>query len=97
MLKITDLITNKELDRKEMTEVRGGFDPFSFLASTTISSKVADVDQVFNLALGQGNAGQVTNNQAISGGNGATFAPVDQTQTQYNNMFLTDIGNVSVS
>ena len=97
MLKITDLMTNKEMDHKEMTEVRGGFDPFSFLASTTINSKVADVDQVFNLALGQGNAGQVTNNQAISGGNGATFAPVTQTQSQFNDMYLTDIGNVSVS
>ena len=97
MLKITDLITNKEMDRKEMTEVRGGFDPFSFLASTSINSKVADVDQVFNLTLGQGNAGQVTNNQAISGGNGVTFAPVLQTQTQFNDMYLTDIGNVSVS
>ncbi len=97
MLKITDLITNKEMDSKEMTEVRGGFDPFSFLASTTINTKVADVDQVFNLALGQGNAGQVTNNQAISGGNGVIFAPVHQTQTQYNDLYLSDIGNVSVS
>jgi hypothetical protein len=98
MLKITDLMTNKEMDSKEMTEVRGGFNPFAtFDSSTSIDNKVAEVNQAFNFALGQGNAGQVINNQAIAGGNGPTWAPVDQDQYQYNDMYLTDIGNVSVS
>lgn len=97
MLKIIDLDTSKELKREEMADVRGGFDPFSILASTSMSSKVADVDQVFQLALGQGNAGAVTNNQAIAGGNGIDFAPVHQLQEQYNNISLAGIGNTTVS
>ena len=98
MLKITDLMTNKEMDSKEMTEVRGGFNPFAtFDSSSTVDNKVADVKQEFNFALGQANFGQVINNQAIYGGNGTIDARVDQDQDQYNNMFLTDIGKVSVS
>ena len=68
MLKITDLNTSKQLNSEEMADVRGGFDPFSFLASTSMTTKVADVDQAFQLALGQSNAGTVENNQAIAGG-----------------------------
>ena len=97
MLKITDLITSKELESKEMSTVRGGFDPFAFLASTSINNKVADVEQMFNFSLAQGNAGEVTNNQAITGGNGVTFAPVHQSQSQYNDMYIGDIGNIRVS
>ena len=83
MLKITDLNTSKKLESKEMAGVRGGFDPFAFLASTSINSKVADVSQVFDLKLAQGNAGAVENNQGIAGGNGFDFAAVDQYQDQY--------------
>ena len=97
MLNIHDLKASKELDSKEMTGVRGGFDPFSIFAGTSITNKVADVQQAFQLALAQGNTGAVTNNQAIVGGNGVDFAPVHQTQDQYNDLYLSDIGNVHVS
>jgi hypothetical protein len=97
MLTMTDLTASKELASKDMREVRGGFDPFSILASTSISNRVADVDQIFGFNLAQGNAGEVTNNQAISGGNGVTYAPVHQSQSQYNDMYLDYIGNTSVS
>jgi hypothetical protein len=46
MLKITDLTTSKEMGTKEMSGVRGGFDPFAFLATTTSTNKVSDVDPV---------------------------------------------------
>jgi len=99
MLKVTDLTVNKELDSKTMTSVRGGFDPFAILidGSTSLNNKVADVDQIFQLGLSQTNAGQVTNNQAINGGNGIVYAPVDQNLSQSNLMNVYDIGNVSVS
>lgn len=98
MLKITDLTTSKEMDSKEMTGVRGGFDPFASLDfSTSINSKVADVNQGFGFALAQGNEGAVTNNQEIMGGNGSSWSPVDQSQYQDNWMDLSHIGNVSVS
>ena len=98
MLKITDLTTSKEMASKEMAGVRGGFNPFAiFDGSTSISSKVADVEQIFAFTLAQGNAGQVTNNQNIVGGNGVTYAPVTQFQDQYNDMYIDDIGNISVS
>ena len=96
MLNITDLIESKEMGTKEMSSVRGGFDPFSFLATTTSINKVADVSQAFDFALAQGNTGEVINNQAFAGGNGVTTAPVYQTQDQYNDLFITDIGNISV-
>ena len=97
MLKITDLNTSKKLESKEMADVRGGFNPFAIFASTSINSKVADVEQAFQFALAQGNAGSVTNNQSIIGGNGVDFAPVDQLQDQYNDMRISGIGNISVS
>ena len=99
MLKITDLAENKELDSKTMAGVRGGFDPFAILidGSTSLTNKVADVDQVFQLALSQTNAGEVTNNQAINGGNGIVYAPVDQSLSQSNWMNVSGIGNVVVS
>jgi len=99
MLKMTDLSTSKTLDHKTMTRVRGGFDPFAILVdgSTSLNNKVADVDQVFAFGFAQNNASAVTNNQAISGGNGLSAAPVDQYLDQYSNMNVSDIGNVSVS
>ena len=99
MLKVTDLAINKELDSKTMTSVRGGFDPFAILidGSTSLNNKVADVDQAFAFGFVQNNAGQVTNNQAINGGNVIVYAPVDQNLSQSNLMNVYDIGNVSVS
>ncbi len=98
MLKIRDLASSKELDSKTMAEVRGGFDPFAiFGASTSMTSKVADVDQVFQFAFAQSNAGDVTNNQALSGGNGILYAPVDQSLSQYSDLSVFDIGNTSIS
>jgi len=98
MLKITDLVENKELDSKTMARVRGGFNPFAILdTSTNLTSKVADVNQLFAFDLAQNNAGAVTNNQAINGGNGITYAPVNQTLTQDSAMSVYDIGNINVS
>lgn len=98
MLKITDLSVSKELDHKEMTSVRGGFNPFAVLdGSTSMVNKVADIDQVFQFGFAQSNAGQVTNNQAIQGGNGIIYAPVDQKLYQNNDLSVFDIGNTSVS
>ena len=99
MLNITDLTTSKELDTKTMAGVRGGFDPFAILidGSTSLRNKVADVDQVFQFAFAQNNAAAVTNNQAITGGNGITYAPVDQSLSQANNLSVSGIGNTRVS
>ena len=98
MLKITDLTASKEMDRKEMTAVRGGLDPFAvFDVSTGISSKVADITQGFEFNFAQANSGAVTNNQEIHGGNGSSWAPVDQAQFQANFMDVRDVGNVSIS
>jgi len=99
MLKVTDLTVNKELDSKTMASVQGGFDPFAILidGSTSLNSKVADVDQIFSFGLAQNNAAAVTNNQAINGGNGLTYAPVNQNLDQYSDMNVSGIGNVSVS
>ena len=98
MLNITDLAESKELDSKTMAGVRGGFNPFAILdASTSLNSKVADANQLFAFDLAQNNAGAVTNNQAINGGNGITYAPVDQTLNQAGTMSVYDIGNISVS
>lgn len=96
MLKISDLTASKDLDTREMAEVRGGFDPFSIFAGTTIANTVADVEQAFAFGFAQSNVGEVTNNQAISGGNGVTYAPVDQHQSQHNDLFVSGIGNISV-
>jgi len=99
MLTITDLTTSKSLDSKAMTSVRGGFDPFSILldGSTSLNNKVADVDQVFAFGFTQNNAAAMTNNQAISGGNGQIFAPVNQNLDQHSDMKVSGIGKVSVS
>jgi len=99
MLNITDLTASKELDTKTMASVRGGFDPFAILidGSTTLNNKVADVDQGFAFGLTQNNAGAVTNNQALAGGNGLIYAPVSQHLDQNSNMTVRGIGNVSVS
>jgi hypothetical protein len=98
MLKFTDLTSSKEMASGEMAGVRGGFDPFAiFDSSTSIYNKVANVTQAFNFQFAQANAGTVTNNQAIQGGNGVTYAPVDQTQYQDNYLDVSQIGNVSVS
>ena len=99
MLNIKDLCVSKELDTKTMAGVRGGFDPFAILlnGSTSLNSKVADVNQVFQFAFEQNNAGAVTNNQAITGGNGITYAPVDQSLSQGNTLSVYDVGNTWVS
>lgn len=102
MLTIIDLTVSKELEHSEMAEVVGGFSELERLSalidfSTSMTSKVADVDQVFGLSLAQGNVGAVTNNQAIAGGNGIIYAPVTQSQAQGNYMDLSGIGNTSVS
>ncbi len=107
MLKIKDLSVSTEMKRGEMAAVVGGTSVVPATPSVphlhglldgslTQTSKVAAVQQAFGLELAQGNAGAVTNNQAIQGGNGISFAPVHQTQTQANNMDLSGIGNVSV-
>ncbi len=97
MLKITDLTSSKELASKDMSGVRGGFDPFAHIDfSTSLDSKVADVTQAFGFEFAQGNAGAVTNNQAIQGGNGITFAPVSQEQVQNNTLDVSGIGNTFV-
>jgi hypothetical protein len=98
MLKITDLTTSKSMKTREMAEVRGGMDPFALIDfSTKFDNKVAAVNQAFAFQFAQGNAGAVTNNQAIAGGNGITYAPVHQSQSQYNDLYVSDIGNVTVS
>lgn len=95
---VNDLVASKELDSKAMAGVVGGMNSFPFLdASTTLDNKVADVKQAFGLGLSQDNAGALINNQAIEGGNGIVFAPVDQSLTQSNFLDLFDIGNTSVS
>jgi len=98
MLNITDLVASKDLDTKAMADVRGGFDPFAILidGSTSLRNKVADVDQVFQFAFAQNNAAAVTNNQAITGGNGITYAPVDQSLSQENTMLVGGVGNTRV-
>jgi hypothetical protein len=101
MLKITDLSTSKELDRREMAVVAGGttdMERFSALLdfSTSMINKVADVNQQYGLSFVQSNSGTVTNNQTIYGGNGIVYAPVTQTQTQANSMSISDIGNAFV-
>jgi hypothetical protein len=98
MLKITDLHASKDIDSKEMGRIRGGMDPFAIIDfSTGITSKVAAVTQAFDFSLAQGNAGAVTNNQSIVGGNGLSMAPVDQSQYQNNWLDVSHVGNVSVS
>lgn len=98
MLTIKDLSSAKEMDTKEMTAVRGGFDPFAILVdgSTSLNNKVTDVDQGFAFGFTQNNAAAATNNQAIQGGNGLAYAPVGQNLSQYSDMIVSGIGNVSV-
>ena len=97
MLKLKDLPVTKELETKEMSSVVGGHWLPLFDGSTTMKSKVADVDQLFEFAFNQANAGAVTNNQEIIGGNGLSFAPVHQNLSQGNSMSVYDIGNTNVS
>lgn len=98
MLHISDLSVNKDLDQSAMASVRGGWKPSMpmFDATTRMTSKVADIDQVFQLGFAQGNAGDLTNNQSILGGNGTVAAQVDQLADQYNDMSVYDIGNTTV-
>ena len=97
MLKITDLTTSKDMDSKDMAGVSGGTSPFAFIDfSTGFTNKVADVSQSFGFGFGQLNEGAVTNNQAISGGNGLGVVPVSQYQDQYNDLDVSGIGKVSV-
>ncbi len=102
MLKIKDLSTSKQLDSKSMAAVRGGHSKEEMLTalldlSTSMKSKVADTQQGFGLDLAQGNAGAVTNNQAIQGGNGIVYAPVNQSLSQANWMDVYGLGNTTVS
>ena len=98
MLKISDLTVSKSLESREMSSVRGGLDPFAHIDfSSDMTNKLADVTQGFGLALAQGNEGAVTNNQAIAGGNGIDFVPVDQAQGQFNEMLVAGLGNIAVS
>lgn len=99
MMKITDLTASKDLDTTAMAGVRGGFDPFAILldGSTSLKNKVADVDQGFAFNFAQNNAGAVTNNQALTAGNGLIYAPVTQHLDQSSDMIVSGIGNVAVS
>ena len=101
MLKITDLPTNKEMDSKTMSGVYGGATDLERLGalldiSSSISNQVADIQQAFGFNIAQSNVGTVSNNQTIIGGNGVILAPVNQTQTQSNNLSISDIGNALV-
>jgi len=103
MLNITDLNVSKDLDSNAMASVSGGTNqlPQSIAllldGSTSLTNKVADISQGFGLGLAQNNAGAVTNNQIINGGNGIVYAPVDQKLSQSNWMDVYGIGNATVS
>ena len=103
MLNIKDIAASKELDSNMLASVTGGNSQMrECLAilmdgSTSMDSRVANVTQAFGLGLTQNNAAAVTNNQAIQGGNGIVYAPVDQSLSQANWMDVYDIGNTSVS
>jgi hypothetical protein len=99
MLNIADLTLDTELDSSEMAGITGGNAELERLSalidfSTDLKNTVADVNQGFGFGLAQSNAGAVTNNQTIVGGNGLIYAPVTQTQTQGNWMAVSDIGRV---
>ena len=99
MLNIADLTLDSELDSSAMASIIGGNADLERLSalidfSTDLKSTVADVNQGFGIGLAQSNAGAVTNNQTIIGGNGLVYAPVTQTQTQGNWMALSEIGRV---
>ena len=100
MLKVKDLIASKELDTKAMRTVVGGTrkgkPSLSLDFGTRLDNRVADVSQLFEFGFGQSNAGQVTNNQAIKGGNGIAYAPVDQHLSQDNYLDVFDVGNTYV-
>ena len=98
MLKINDLHSAQELDRSAMAKVRGGHSLLSLLldGSTSMTNKVADINQAFGIGAAQQNAGAVTNNQAIDNRNGIVYAPVTQTLTQSNWLELMDIGNTDI-
>lgn len=99
MLKINDLASAKSLDHRTMASVVGGNDLLSLLfdTSTSTTSKVADLNQVFGLDLSQRNVGAVTNNQAINNQNGIVYAPVNQTLNQSTLMGLIGLGNSSIA
>lgn len=102
MLKITNLNDSKALDSKAMAGIRGGNSPLEILGalldlSTSLNSKTADVNQGFGFGLEQNNAGAVTNNQIIHGGNGIVYAPVNQSLSQSSWMDVFGIGNSAVS
>ena len=103
MLNIRDINVSKELESKAMANVSGGANQLPeslailFDGSTSLTNKVADITQGFGLGLAQNNAGAVTNNQIINGGNGIVYAPVDQNLSQSNWMDVYGIGNANVS
>ena len=97
MLNVKDLAASKELTSETMRSVVGGtrkgMPSLDLDFGTSLKSRVADISQLFEMNLGQTNAGQVTNNQSIKGGNGIVYAPVDQSLSQDNYMNVFDIGN----
>ena len=99
MLKINDIATSKALDTKSMSVVFGGSrkgPSIDFDFGTRMDNRVADVSQMFGFSFDQTNAGQVTNNQAMKGGNGIVYAPVNQNLSQDNYLDVFGIGNTSV-
>ena len=100
MLKINDIVVSKELDTKSMAGVFGGtrkgMPSLSLDFGILQDKRVADVSQIFGFNFDQTNAGQVTNNQAIQGGNGIVYAPVHQNLSQNSYLDVYGIGNTSV-
>ena len=83
---------------KEPDEKTRGAWISQLLAMSGVIQQLANDDRLEKLLkFAQGNVGAVTNNQAIAGGNGISYAPVHQSQSQSNDLYVSDIGNVSVS
>lgn len=98
MLKIEDLAVNTELDSKTMKSVVGGVNPLIAIDNSfTSDNKVVDMDQLFDFKFTQINAGDVTNNQALDGGNGRMLADVKQALGQGNDMRISTLGNAHIA
>ena len=83
-LKINDLPMTEELDRKAMTEVRGGimygFAPFYWGSYTDASVKNESFDALQQINQGQSVVTNVGNNVAVLGGFANPSVPVTATQ-----------------
>lgn len=98
MLKIKDLTAANELNTAAMNKVVGGLNPFASINTSFRSdNKVVDMDQVFAFNFTQANAGNLTNNQAIIGGNGTVRADADQRLDQDNHLRVANLGNAFIS